>query len=52
MRPLSNHKDEVEQQARLMKMVETIRREFSEKQDIMAEEVSMIKAMVQSLVSS
>jgi DNA-binding XRE family transcriptional regulator len=29
-----------------MKMVETIRKEFSEKQDTMAEEVSMIKAMV------
>jgi hypothetical protein len=33
-------------------MVETIRREFGEKQDNMAEEVSMIRAMVQSLVSS
>jgi hypothetical protein len=29
-----------------MKMVETIRKELSEKQDNMAEEVSMIKAMV------
>ena len=35
-----------------MKMVETIRKELSEKQDNMAEEVSMIKAMVKSQVFS